>query len=128
MSFFGVCLKTSCFGVYSFNENELHIPAPPPEEGVAYTCLSLHCISAAINTAGRCNKTESGRTGVQPYIWESKWTESGTKQRNVTEHARGSMDWAVLPNESRTKKRHKLISQARRWSVKKYLMYAHKYG
>ncbi len=24
--------------------------------------------------------------------------------------------------------RHKLISQAWRWSVKKYLMYAHKYG
>ncbi len=37
---FGVCPKTSRFGVYA---NELHIQAPSPEEGIAYTSLSaLH--------------------------------------------------------------------------------------
>ncbi len=76
---------------------ELHIPALSPEEGIAYTCLSLHCISAGINTAGRSNVTESERTGVQPNIWEVKCTESGTKQHNVTELVRGSMDRAARP-------------------------------
>ncbi len=95
---FVVCLKTSWYGVYSFNANELHVLSLSPEEGVTCVSLCIHCISASINTAGRSNVTESERTGVQPYIWElgSQSTESGTKQRIVTELARGSMAQAAL--------------------------------
>ncbi len=43
---FGVFLKRADLDYMALNANELHIPAPSPEEGVAYTSLSaLHIYS-----------------------------------------------------------------------------------
>ncbi len=38
-------IPNNTFGVYHLKANELHSPAPSPEEGIAYVYVSLHCIS-----------------------------------------------------------------------------------
>ncbi len=88
MSFFGVCLKTSWFGMYA---NVLHIPAPSPEEGVASMSISIAYLQRW--TAGKSNMTESDRTGVQPYIWESNALKVGRNSAIL----QSSMDWTAQP-------------------------------
>ncbi len=101
--------------------NELHIPAPSPEEGVAYTSLWLHIYSdeQLVEETERENWCSAVHMRV-------KCTESGTKQRDVTTL---SPRWPVIaadqwpePRDRGTEQiscyeRHKLISQVQRPSV-----------
>ncbi len=48
----------------ALNANELHIPAPSPEEGITYTTL---CITYDCERENQC---------VQPYIWEAKYVRN----------------------------------------------------
>ncbi len=68
--FWGGFKKKADLECIALNANELHIFPPRLQKRASRICvsLSLHCRSAAINTAGRSNVTESERTSVQPYI------------------------------------------------------------
>ncbi len=68
---------------------------------------SLHCIPTAINCRYMQHDWEREHH-VQPYIWEAKCTESGTKQRNVTELV---PHWPVFSENQRTKPPNRTIKR-----------------
>ncbi len=70
--------------------NELHIPAPSPEEGVAYTSL---CYCAYL--------TEREGTGVQPYIWESNTLKVGQNSGMLLSSRRADLSSARINGPSR---------------------------
>ncbi len=125
ISFCEVCLKNSWFGVYGFKFIWAAYSRPVSRRG-RRVYVSLHYISTAINSQYKKHNRER-ENRVWLYIWEAKCTESGTKQRDITEL---TPHWPVISADQCTEPRDRatelilryewreLISKAWRWSVK----------